>query len=290
MSAITSPFQQLGGALFGGTQQNAFQGQAASIGTATQQDINARQGGYDNANAQTAWARALYQANMMNIPVSQTAAYQSLNPQQQQQMSSQFQGNGQQTFTQSPGYQFQLQQGNKGINQSAAAQGGLLSGATLQALGQYNQGVANQSYNQYLQNLGGFGAIQQNATMANQLGANIGQTTYAGLTNQATSQYNANTAESNAINSWVKQAAGMSAASMGSGGGGGGSSGNGGMPADYQLNTGMPTSGGSSMGLGQYGGGSPSGFGGGFQGGFNPSAGGSFNGAGLGDVPKIEAF
>ena len=52
----------------------------------------------------------------------------------------------------------------------------------------------------------------------------------------------------------------------------------------------MPTSGGSSMGLGQYGGGSPSGFGGGFQGGFNPSAGGSFNGAGLGDVPKIEAF
>lgn len=38
-----------------------------------------------------------------------------------------------------PGYQFQLQQGQQAINNSAAAQGGLLSGATQQALANYGQ-------------------------------------------------------------------------------------------------------------------------------------------------------
>lgn len=57
---------------------------------------------------------------------------------------------------QTPGYQFQLQQGQQAIQNSAAAQGGLLSGNTLQALDQYSQGLASSNYQQVYNN-----AIQQ---------------------------------------------------------------------------------------------------------------------------------
>jgi hypothetical protein len=45
-----------------------------------------------------------------------------------------------------PGYQFQLQQGLQGVQQSAAAKGGLLSGAAGQAMNNYAQGQAAQGY------------------------------------------------------------------------------------------------------------------------------------------------
>ena len=45
-----------------------------------------------------------------------------------------------------PGYQFQLQQGLQGIQQGAAAKGGLLSGAAGQAMNNYAQGQAAQGY------------------------------------------------------------------------------------------------------------------------------------------------
>lgn len=45
-----------------------------------------------------------------------------------------------------PGYQFQLNQGLQSVNNSAAAQGSLLSGRQLQAVNDYAQGVASQGY------------------------------------------------------------------------------------------------------------------------------------------------
>jgi hypothetical protein len=59
-----------------------------------------------------------------------------------------------QTFTaptaaqaaQTPGYQFQLQQGLSAAQNSAAGQGGLLSGGTLAGLNNYAQGVASTNY------------------------------------------------------------------------------------------------------------------------------------------------
>lgn len=58
-------------------------------------------------------------------------------------------------FEESPSYQFRKQQGMDGIQSSAAASGGLLSGATLKALNNYNSGLASQEYDnahsQYLQ-------------------------------------------------------------------------------------------------------------------------------------------
>jgi hypothetical protein len=45
-----------------------------------------------------------------------------------------------------PGYQFQLQQGENAIQNSAAARGGLLSGGTLADLNNYAQGTASTNY------------------------------------------------------------------------------------------------------------------------------------------------
>lgn len=45
-----------------------------------------------------------------------------------------------------PGYQFQLEQGLQGVNNSAAAKGGLLSGANMKALNDYAQGQAATGY------------------------------------------------------------------------------------------------------------------------------------------------
>lgn len=52
-------------------------------------------------------------------------------------------------FQQSPGYNFQMQQGIGAIQNSAAAHGGVVSGNTLKALNQFGQGVANQDYYNY---------------------------------------------------------------------------------------------------------------------------------------------
>lgn len=45
-----------------------------------------------------------------------------------------------------PGYQFRLDQGQKGINNAAASRGGQYSGATLKALANFNSGLASQEY------------------------------------------------------------------------------------------------------------------------------------------------
>lgn len=56
-------------------------------------------------------------------------------------------------FEESPSYQFRKEQGMDGIQSQAAAGGGLLSGATLKALNNYNSNLASQEYdnafNQY---------------------------------------------------------------------------------------------------------------------------------------------
>jgi len=81
---------------------------------------------------------------------------------------------------QTPGYQFQLQQGTQAIDENAAATGNLLSGNTGTALQQYGQGLASTTYqqaynnalNSYMANyqslLGGTGVGE---TAAGQLGS-----------------------------------------------------------------------------------------------------------------------
>ena len=52
----------------------------------------------------------------------------------------------QSTFEEDPGYQFRLQEGNKAIENSAAARGMQLSGANLKGLQRFNSGLASQEY------------------------------------------------------------------------------------------------------------------------------------------------
>lgn len=70
-------------------------------------------------------------------------------------------------LTKDPGYQFNLDQGTKAIDRSAAARGSLFSGATAKELQQFGQGLADNTYNKayerwasennQLQNLSGQG-------------------------------------------------------------------------------------------------------------------------------------
>ena len=100
-----------------------------------------------------------------------------------------------------PSYQFRVNQGNNAIQGGAAAQGGLLSGATLKALQNYGQESASQEYqnaynrfnadqtNQYnrLSNLVGIGqnAAAQTGNAGTQTAQAIANNTMQGANSQA---------------------------------------------------------------------------------------------------------
>jgi hypothetical protein len=69
----------------------------------------------------------------------------------------------------SPGYQFRLQEGTKGLNRSLAAQGGLLSGNAMRESMKLGQGLADQTYNDYVDQLYRQTGVGTNA--ANQMGS-----------------------------------------------------------------------------------------------------------------------
>lgn len=96
-------------------------------------------------------------------------------------------------FQKDPGYNFRLQEGEKALNRTLAAQGGLLSGAAIKAANRYNQDYATNeytnAYNRYnndqntiynrlmgVSNMGQNAAAQQasqNQSYANQVGQNM---------------------------------------------------------------------------------------------------------------------
>lgn len=96
-----------------------------------------------------------------------------------------------QDFTTDPGYSFRLAEGNKALDRSAAARGGLLSGGAMKAAQQYGQKMGSQEYmnafNRYqinranqlepLQSLMGSGQTGANVLTqaAGQLGSDLGE-------------------------------------------------------------------------------------------------------------------
>lgn len=90
------------------------------------------------------------------------------------------------TLQSEPGYAFGLSEGMKGLTNSAAARGGLLSGAALKAASKFNQDYAGTKYNEAfnrdatnknrLASLAGVGqtSASQNASGALAMGNNIG--------------------------------------------------------------------------------------------------------------------
>lgn len=75
-----------------------------------------------------------------------------------------------------PGYQFGLQEGNRSVEASAAARGGLNSGATLKALQRYGTDYADQQgYRPYMNDLSNlFGGGMQAASNIGSAGSNYG--------------------------------------------------------------------------------------------------------------------
>ncbi|QLB59837.1 DNA transfer protein p32 [Acinetobacter indicus] len=68
-----------------------------------------------------------------------------------------------QLLRQDPSYQFRLNQGLDNVQSSAAARGGLLSGATLKALNNYAQDYASQEYGNAYNRLSNIVGMGQNA-------------------------------------------------------------------------------------------------------------------------------
>jgi hypothetical protein len=120
-------------------------------------------------------------------------------------------------FQQDPGYSFRMSEGMKGLERSAAARGGLLSGSTLKGIQRFGQDLGSQEYmnafNRYqternaqlnpLQSLAGVGQTSANTLgaagtqFANTLG-NIGM-------NQAGVQGNAGMARASAYGDTLNQ-------------------------------------------------------------------------------------
>lgn len=134
---------------------------------------------------------------------------------------------------QDPGYQFQLQQGQNALQNSQAANSGVLSGGALKDLIGYNQGMANNAY----QNAFGRYMTQNDATynrlssllgvgenaaagvgnIGAQTAANIGNTVTSGANAQAAGQIGAANAYAGGLNNMGSMY--MMSQMMGGGGG-----------------------------------------------------------------------
>jgi hypothetical protein len=139
-------------------------------------------------------------------------------------------------YEESPGYQFQLEQGQRAIDNSAAGRGMTFSGATLRAQQELGQGLAAQDYNNYqnrqmglmgtllgqgaygqntlmgaqgnyLNRLQGLAAMGQNAaTGTGAAAAQFGQMGGQALGNQGMAQMSGAIAQGNAVNSGISNA------------------------------------------------------------------------------------
>jgi hypothetical protein len=172
--------------------QNAANTTAAATDQATQLQREMFQQQQQN---QAPWLRAGEQALNKLIPMTDYTKF------------------GMDQFTQDPGYAFRLSEGQKALDRSAAARGGLISGSALKAAARYGQEMGSQEYqnafNRYqternamlnpLQSLAGVGQ-----TAVNQLGAagqNYASNVGNALVNQSVNAGNAGMVGANAWNS-----------------------------------------------------------------------------------------
>jgi hypothetical protein len=116
-------------------------------------------------------------------------------------LASQYTPFGMQQFQQDPGYAFRMSEGMKALERSAAARGGLLSGAQMKGVQRYGQDLGSQEYqnafNRYqaerqarlgpLQSLAGVGqtSSQGIGNQAQMLGQNLGNLAMTGAATQA---------------------------------------------------------------------------------------------------------
>lgn len=76
-------------------------------------------------------------------------------------------------FQKSPGYQFRMDQGMRGMQYQQNAGGSLLGGGALKELSQYNQGLASDEFSNYINQLSDLSRSGQTAA-TNQMGTQVG--------------------------------------------------------------------------------------------------------------------
>lgn len=88
-------------------------------------------------------------------------------------------------LSQTPGYEFQFEQGQKALMDAQSATGGVRGGNTLKALTSYGQGMAGTSYQSILNDYLGLSSLGENAAAglgntSAQVGSNIGNAIIGG--------------------------------------------------------------------------------------------------------------
>lgn len=175
------------------------------------------------ANAATAQQEGMYEQNQANLQPYMQGGNVALSSLNSKLASGALGGN----FTpadylanQDPGYAFQLAQGQQALQNSQAAQDGVLSGSALKGLINYNQGVAStgyqNAYNRWLQSQQNtFGQLMGTATLGENAAAGAGTTGagYAnGISNTITGSGNAQAAgtvgSANAISNGLSNGSG----------------------------------------------------------------------------------
>ncbi len=121
-------------------------------------------------------------------------------------------------FQETPGYEFQVEQGEKGVLNNLAALGMKNSGAALKALTRFRTGVANQEYNNYLNRLSGAAGMGQSQVQSNNAAlmagaGNIGSALMSGAANQGNALQNAGAARASgyvgSANAWNNALGGL---------------------------------------------------------------------------------
>ena len=190
----------IGGALGGAVDQsNAAKSAAATTAAATDQATQLQREMFQQQRQdQMPWMQAGQTALNALIP-----------------MATNYQKFGMDQFQQDPGYAFRLSEGQKALDRSAAARGGLISGGALKAATRYGQDMGSQEYtnafNRYqternaqlnpLQSLAGIGQTATNTL--GQAGQNYASNVGNALMNQGVNAGNARMIGSNALNSGI---------------------------------------------------------------------------------------
>lgn len=195
---LTASLLSTGAGIFGaetaaGTQQQAEADVLKLLKQLTPQELTAISGGVSGANSTLGEQYGTNMGLLAPYTSSGTNALAQLNGLT---ASGGFRPPSLATAEQYPGYQFQQEQGELALNQSAAAAGGALSGGALKAAEQYGQGLAQTDYsNVYNQALGtyqtnfgnlaqlanlGMGATNTGVQSGNILGSQQAANTYGG--------------------------------------------------------------------------------------------------------------
>lgn len=201
---LLSTLGTIGGSLFGGPVGGAIGGALGGFFDGNEAGDTAQAAAGQTAaatNQATQLQREMWQAQQAQQQPWMQAGQTALNALVP--MTTNYQKFGMDQFQQDPGYAFRLSEGQKALDRSAAARGGMISGSALKAATRYGQDMGSQEYqnafNRYqternaqlnpLQSLAGVGQTATNTL--GQSGQNYANNVGNAMINQGYNQGNA---------------------------------------------------------------------------------------------------